>query len=144
MPAFKHIGQLRGLAYLCLEFLPDGLYARNHGPRILFQSLHNLILTTAELPTVTHIIRMGSQDYTRVVQMSEQRRYAINSHLLRILFCFGNIETLSITSPVEFDISNSTPTDAARAWPRLKEIELKLFLDNHPRSSRLTVHALRK
>ncbi|KAJ6481984.1 hypothetical protein C8R45DRAFT_1003695 [Mycena sanguinolenta] len=185
LPALKHIGQLHGLTYLCLHYLPDGPHPHLHGPP-LFRSLRNLTLTIAELPMTIHIIRMGSQipleslslgmadfypaekteelynalagscSHASLIELTiscpgghqdrtsgpNASRYAINSHSLRILFCFGNIETLSITSPVELDISDSTLRDAARAWPRLERIELKLFHDNRPRTSRLTVQSL--
>ncbi|KAJ6474278.1 hypothetical protein C8R45DRAFT_385156 [Mycena sanguinolenta] len=184
--ALEHIGKLQGLAYLCVNFVPDGLEAPNYGPRSFFHNLHDLILQVADPPKATHIIRMGSQIplkflsigwedfysadeieglYNAVAESCSDvslttltfkcsggdqdrisgpnaPRYAINSHLLRILFSFGNIIHLSITSPVEFDISDSTLADAARAWPLLDTIELKVFYATDPPTSRLTVQSL--
>ncbi|KAJ6474276.1 hypothetical protein C8R45DRAFT_1103248 [Mycena sanguinolenta] len=183
VPALKHIAQLQGLAYLCLDFLPDDFYALNEGPRPFFPSLYTLKLESVELSAVTRFIRMGSQipleslylgfafhstdetedlynalanscSHASLIQLTfdctggrpdrisgpNASRYAINSDLLPILFCFGNITILSITSPVTFDISDSILTDAARAWPRLEEIEL--MVHDHPLKSRFTLLSL--
>ncbi|KAF7344900.1 hypothetical protein MVEN_01652400 [Mycena venus] len=184
LTALKHIGQLHGLTDLCLDILPDGSYARDHGHRPWFRSLHNLRLQIAELTTAIQLFRMGTQipleslylewdDFYAADETEElynalaescshaslikltfdcggghhdrisgpnASRYAINSRLLQMLFCFANMETLSITSPVEFDFNDSTLTDAARAWPRLQRIELNVYC--HPPTSRLTIQSL--
>ncbi|KAJ7189659.1 hypothetical protein GGX14DRAFT_608748 [Mycena pura] len=60
--------------------------------------------------------------------------FAINDNLLRILCRFPNIETLSIESPVAFDVCDGTLAEAARAWPRLGSLTLRVF-DGQPNPS---------
>ncbi|KAJ7122086.1 hypothetical protein C8R44DRAFT_735807 [Mycena epipterygia] len=49
-------------------------------------------------------------------------RYA--AYFLRYLFAFPNLTVVSIRVPVGFDLNDTTITDMARAWSRIKELRL--------------------
>ncbi|KAJ7120043.1 hypothetical protein C8R44DRAFT_787561 [Mycena epipterygia] len=71
---------------------------------------------------------------------SNPSTFAVNDHSLRILFCFPNLTTFSITSPVGFDVSTNTVVDLACAWPRLENLGLLTLLQLIP--VRVTLESL--
>ncbi|KAJ6491978.1 hypothetical protein C8R45DRAFT_900967 [Mycena sanguinolenta] len=69
---------------------------------------------------------------------------AMTIHSLRLLFCFTNVTSVSITS-LGFDMDDRGMKELARAWPQLTELRLKFAgpdgdTELHPRFS---LHSLR-
>ncbi|KAJ7478279.1 hypothetical protein FB451DRAFT_1032550, partial [Mycena latifolia] len=60
---------------------------------------------------------------------------------LRILSCFVNIRTLSITAPVEFDLDDTVVAQLAEAWPNIIILTLKATVTYAP--PRITLQSLR-
>ncbi|KAJ6492019.1 hypothetical protein C8R45DRAFT_867523 [Mycena sanguinolenta] len=52
--------------------------------------------------------------------------YAVNIQSLRLLFCFVNLTSLSITSFVGFNINDDAIKELALAWPQLRIFQLRL------------------
>ncbi|KAJ7620859.1 hypothetical protein DFH06DRAFT_1482460 [Mycena polygramma] len=67
--------------------------------------------------------------------------YRINANSLGILSCFSGLTTLSIMSPVGFDLDDAAVDLLAKAWPRLRELTLQTNIMAPP--IHLTLNALR-
>ncbi|KAJ6491965.1 hypothetical protein C8R45DRAFT_1212843 [Mycena sanguinolenta] len=52
--------------------------------------------------------------------------YAVNTQSLRHLFCFMNVTSVSIASGVGFKMDNQAMKELALAWPRIRELRLKV------------------
>ncbi|KAJ7762936.1 hypothetical protein B0H16DRAFT_1414262 [Mycena metata] len=59
-----------------------------------------------------------------------RRATRVNSYLfgnscIRPLLCFGNLKTVSITSPLGFTIDNSIVAQMAKAWPQIEDLVIE-------------------
>ncbi|KAJ7434548.1 hypothetical protein FB451DRAFT_1195253 [Mycena latifolia] len=88
--------------------------------------------------SVTHLtLRNDDGDF----DMSAYGQYLIRPHSIRILFCFENLKTVCILSPVGIDLDNDTVTELARSWHRIEYLELTSCYDS-PGTPRLTAQSL--
>ncbi|KAJ7465707.1 hypothetical protein FB451DRAFT_422955 [Mycena latifolia] len=88
--------------------------------------------------SVTHLtLRNDDDDF----DMSAYGQYLIRPHSIRILFCFDNLKTVSILSPVGIDLDNDTVAELARSWHRIEYLELTSCYDS-PGTPRLTLQSL--
>ncbi|KAF8217567.1 hypothetical protein K438DRAFT_1924998 [Mycena galopus ATCC 62051] len=72
-----------------------------------------------------------------------QESHIIRGRSIETLTCFANITTLSIRSPVGFDLDDATVARLAAAWPHLRSLTLETSLDNvHPQTTLDSLHAL--
>ncbi|KAJ7666770.1 hypothetical protein DFH06DRAFT_1184723 [Mycena polygramma] len=68
--------------------------------------------------------------------------YVVNGRLLAPLFCFQNITYVQLKAPVGFDLDDATAWDMARAWPRIKFLQLDASTELHHPTS-MTLHGIR-
>ncbi|KAJ7040499.1 hypothetical protein C8F04DRAFT_1310909 [Mycena alexandri] len=68
--------------------------------------------------------------------------YIIRGPVLALLFCFSNLTTVRLTTPAGIDIDDTTAGDIARAWPKIRSLELGSCTDAHHPSS-MTLRGLR-
>ncbi|KAJ7133092.1 hypothetical protein C8R44DRAFT_549147, partial [Mycena epipterygia] len=62
--------------------------------------------------------------------------YSLDISTLRTLFCFGNLTSVVIRSPLGFDLDDGAVLELARAWPRLESLHLKSHVEQ-PRNPTL-------
>ncbi|KAJ7494942.1 hypothetical protein FB451DRAFT_1121576 [Mycena latifolia] len=60
---------------------------------------------------------------------------------IRILFCFVNLTTVSIVSPIGINLDNDTVTEMARTWNQIESLELSSFY-SPPTGPRITLECL--
>ncbi|KAJ7495578.1 hypothetical protein FB451DRAFT_1478526 [Mycena latifolia] len=68
-------------------------------------------------------------------------QYRIPGAILRILFCFVSMVSVSIDTPLGFDLDNADIFDMARAWPQLEYLSLREYSDLKPRVTVQGLHA---
>ncbi|KAJ6514431.1 hypothetical protein C8R47DRAFT_1064180 [Mycena vitilis] len=115
---------------LILELFPVGELRKLYSALAQSASRHSLAT-----------IEIGFHDDLHVLP-SQSADYAVNDELLRILFAFTNITNLSVMSAVDFNVSDATLADAARAWPRMEALTLCVLRHSPTPPPRVTLTSL--
>ncbi|KAJ7165695.1 hypothetical protein C8R43DRAFT_1165272 [Mycena crocata] len=64
--------------------------------------------------------------------------YVISGRVLSTLFCFGDLQRVSLRGPVGFDVDDAIIWDMARSWPKITSLALETATElNHPPSMTL-------
>ncbi|KAJ7120042.1 hypothetical protein C8R44DRAFT_981996 [Mycena epipterygia] len=71
-----------------------------------------------------------------------QDNFAITGLSLRILSCFRNMESLSITSSHGFDLDDATFVEVVQAWPRIANLTLDTFGEGPIRTTLASLYSL--
>jgi hypothetical protein len=92
------------------------------------------------------ILQIGDGVNDPVVNADQVHMYSVGADILRILFCFTNLVTVWLASPVGFDLDDSQVTEIACAWPHLEDLSLEASPERHihPRTTLESVYAFAK
>ncbi|KAJ7847271.1 hypothetical protein B0H14DRAFT_3676635, partial [Mycena olivaceomarginata] len=71
----------------------------------------------------------------------DRTKYLLDITTLGILFCFRNLTSIFIESPLEFDLDDSAMLDIAQAWPKIESLQLR-FHDATPDKPSTTLGCL--
>ncbi|KAJ7839450.1 hypothetical protein B0H14DRAFT_2587964 [Mycena olivaceomarginata] len=72
---------------------------------------------------------------------TDSTQYLLDITTLRILFCFRNLTSIVIESPLGFDLDDSAMLDIAQAWPNIESLQLR-FHDATPDKPSATLGCL--
>ncbi|KAJ7922019.1 hypothetical protein B0H13DRAFT_137891 [Mycena leptocephala] len=108
---------------ICLAFVPtatetESLYAS------LANNLPHLLLHTLKIDAA--LTEPADQ-----ISSSSDSEYSIKSDAFRLLFCFHNLMSISLTVCGGLDLDDSLVSEMARSWPKLESLTLKPECPHH-------------
>ncbi|KAJ7610705.1 hypothetical protein DFH06DRAFT_171269 [Mycena polygramma] len=149
-PMFPHLQRLV-LGPLDIELAQDFISCFCPLPLVSLHFTLDRCVTAAETAGLFDIVRLTflpaalrsftfQSDVGRL-PTGAREAYRINARVVDKLSCFREITTVSIMSPVGFDLDDAAVDILAAAWPRLENLTLETRVLSPP--IQLTFHALR-
>ncbi|KAJ7610730.1 hypothetical protein DFH06DRAFT_1308607 [Mycena polygramma] len=148
-PIFGHLRRLV-LGPLEIELARDFISSLVISPLVSLHITLNKCITAAQTSLLFDTLRVTCSQFLCSFTLQNtaahfpaagRENYRINSHSLGILSCLGGLTTLSIMSPVGFDLDDAAIDTLAAAWPLLEDLTLETTIMSAP--IYLTFRALR-